>query len=211
MRRLKTAGERENKRVCSFVVTVILVGVFLTPFAYAETAVLDFEQLATPGTGTSSILNFNEDGFTFQPQIGLLTYWRTDDRNFPGSTSLFFDILGGPSSYTKITREDGLSFELESIMLCEERIETTYAGALLTGIKLDDSIVEAPITLDGTFGFETFYFDEFNSFKELQLTTGPYQYDQLIFNVVPEPGTLALLASGTMILIGGKRKKIMRM
>jgi hypothetical protein len=204
MERLKKTRKIRTYR---FIVSVILAVVLQASCVFAETVIVDFESLATPGTGVSFITNYYEDGFIFEPQSDdLLGYMNTDNIDFPGSTALFTFGFGAGPGFTKITNEDGLIFDLESIMLTEGRLEFSAITFPLTGIKADNSIVEVPVTLDGTFGFETFYFDELISLKELRLPYGAYQYDQLVFNLVPEPGTLTLLATGIIMLLRQKQK-----
>ena len=71
----------------------------------------------------------------------------------------------------------------------------------LNGETTNNNTVSSFIELDGTFGFETFSFSEFTSLKELRLENGSdfFQFDQIVFNVVPEPGTIALFALGVFI------------
>jgi hypothetical protein len=207
MERLKKA---RKIRICAFIVSLILAVVLPVPRVFAETAIVDFESLATPGTGASYITTYNENGFILQEGEGSrLFYWHTDDRNFPGSTALFTSVAGGLLGYTSITREDGLLFDLKSIMLCEEEQGLSEVTLSLTGIEADNSVIDIPVTLDGTFGFETFYFDGLTSLKELRLyqDNSFFQYDQLIFNVIPEPATLVFLATGAMIMLRRKNMK----
>ena len=202
MRRIKKTGEREEIAVFGFIVSVIAISILLASSAKAEIAVVDFESLATPGTGYSTVgITYIEDGFTVQAKGGYLYHWNSDDVNFPGSTALFNATLTAIPN-TQITRDDGRVFDLESIMLSELTINSGYTALTLNGTRNDNSKVSASIGLDGTFGFETFSFGEFTSLKELRLDYDGYlfQYDNIAFNVVPEPGTLFLLSFGVFIL-----------
>ena len=199
---------RKGERILDwrFVALAAVISTLLVSSLHAEIVVLDFEELATPGTGFSTVgSTYSEDGFTLQAVIGAspggnLCYWRSDDGNFPGSTALFA-YQPGAAPDTLITRDDGLTFDLTSIKLCENRVNWHYGALILRGTKIDNSTVNVPITLDGIFGFEEFYFGELTSLKGLYLDDlGSFcQYDQIVFNVVPEPGTLVLLALGALI------------
>ena len=202
MRWLRKSGESGYVDSCRFVTLAAVIGILLVSSLHAETVVLDFEDLATPGEGLSVISSYSKDGFTLRPipENWVLAYWHSDDGNFAGSTALFAYYGAGDIFGTQITRDDGLTFDLRSIMLSEWQRDIPYGAVTLSGTRVDNSEVSTFIKLDGTFGFETFSFpfQEFTSLKELRLYYNGFQYDNLVFNVIPEPCTLVLLAVGAL-------------
>jgi hypothetical protein len=205
MKQRKNRDEREGFSVFSIIGLFITVGILSVSSAHAERVVLDFEELTTPGTGFSLIGNsYSKDGFTVRAfPAGDLGYWRSNDSSFPGSTALFPYASGGAPS-TQIIRDDGLTFDLKSIMISEWNVEWSSGVTLtLNGIRSDNSQINVPIALDGTFGFETFNFEDFTGLKEIRLIHGDYksQYDNIVLDVIPEPCTLVLMSFGTIILL----------
>lgn len=164
--------------------------------AEGSATVVDFEGLASPGTGFTYLASWSEDGFTVadpaNPGSDAFGAPQSDNADFfQGSTALVSNWPGDP---TVLTRDDGGEFDATSIAVSE--LTTTATAPIeitFTGTRADASTVSATFTTDGVPGFETFGLDGFTGLVSLSwVQVAPYyQFDDITV-VVPtaeEPPT----------------------
>ncbi len=152
--------------------------------ASAGSVVIDFEALASPGTGFTYLASHSEDGFTVAdpanpgndafgaPQSGNTDFYQ-------GSTAL---VGNWPGDATVLTKDDGGEFDVSSIGVAElGTTDTAPIEITFTGTRADASTVSATFTTDGAPGFETFAFDGFTALVSLSwIQVAPYyQFDDI--------------------------------
>jgi hypothetical protein len=164
--------------------------------------VIDFEDLASPGTAFVFLGTYSADGFTLvnpsytgpdvtdafgSPESGNTAYYQ-------GSAAL---INNHEYTATALTKDGGGAFNVESIDLAELTPTSDTTAVTFTGTRADGSTVSATFTTDGLEGFETFTFDGFTDLVSLSWSQDyPYhQFDNIVltFAVVdPPPKTLTV-------------------
>jgi hypothetical protein len=165
-----------------------LGAILLLVVGSAQAAVIDFQSLESP-TSMTAISTYTEDGYTFDPNGGTFAVWGTSDGNYAGSTALIHDddlgitTLTGPGA-----------FNLTSVDLSEA---FAVGGVVSVTFERDGGHSQV-FNLDGTFGFETFFFDAgFNGTSSLSWSQEAdfYQLDNLAVNAVPIPAAVWLFGS----------------
>ncbi len=137
------------------------------------------------------------------------TDWLLHDHSRTGDTDF------GANRPVEITRPGGLGFSILSIDASEWDVDIPRNQILmLTGHFADGSTTTAEFVTDDVFGFETFFVSGFNGIIQLDVIgssnpgVGPCEgfqvcgtlgYDNVRTNV-PEPGTLAILGTGLLLL-----------
>lgn len=169
--------------------------------ALAETqiTVIDFEALASSGTGVTFVASYSEDGFTLvdpdyagndafgAPQSGTTLFY------VGPSTALVNNMAPGSNGITTLTKDDGGTFEVLSIDLGElDPVSPAPVEVPFTGTRADGSTVTTTFTTDGAAGFETFTFEGFTDLVSLSWAQqAPFhQFDNITLDPpVADPGT----------------------
>lgn len=175
----------------------------------AAPIVVDFETLATPGSGnTSTGTTYAEDGFLLTAIGGdppHFQFFETESPFFPGSTALFF---GQPSMLARLETSSGQPFNIASIDLAPG---FNGGGAVIafTGFLNGGGTVSQAFTSPtGSFELTTFSFSGFDDLLRLEWSEGfdlGHQFDNIVVAAVPEPTVLAVLATGLLGLALGRR------
>ncbi|MFN0101122.1 MAG: Ig-like domain-containing protein [Bryobacteraceae bacterium] len=157
----------------------------------APTTVMNFESLATPGTGyTFSFVPYTEAGFTITPKaVGLpppaeggFCLIQTGNTDlFMGSTGLSNCFAGGTNTLTKV---GGGTFSLVSIDLAPFGRSSGYGGGAqvtFVGTKAGGTTVSRTFTAPLTFNFATYQFSGFDNLVSVVWThVSPYhQFDNV--------------------------------
>ncbi len=193
-----------SPRILSVIVVILAHFHGMPHEATGAEVVIDFESLATPGTGFFGVLSpYTEDGFQLETPNGPgtqtgFTAFRTGDVNFPGSTASFGRFRGNTTTLTQI---GGSPFDLISMEVSELFATGGVVPVTFVGTKTDTSTVMKAITLDGIFGFETVTFPGFTNLVSVKWIqeADDHQYDNIRGRPVPLPVTgwmgLALLTA----------------
>ncbi|MBT8446003.1 MAG: hypothetical protein KJO38_02565, partial [Gammaproteobacteria bacterium] len=180
--------------------TALLVVVLTTlarPAPGAEMPiVIDFDALATPGTGFQNIGPvYEEDGFildnlNIDNELSFRSARTGNTDAYAGSTALLNNVSGG---ITELYRSDGEPFNLVSIDFTEidrDRLDRGPAGPTsitVTGFLAEGGIVIETLELDGQFGFETFTLTGFTGLSTVTWKQEPsfHQFDNIATGSVP--------------------------
>jgi hypothetical protein len=221
-RSVKTTNQIRNPAGTALAWTVVEICLGVTLFLSALrcqgqgtlTITFDSPPLPSPGNGLTSD-TYLESGMEFKG-IGLdggilrITsgYWAWPDN---GSTYL----ARSPIRFALISDE---LFNLHSMELAESSVTVGQVPVQFIGYRHDGSIVTNIFTTDGIMDgtnplsdFETFHFGaEFSDLLRVEIpTTFSWALDNLVFSVVPEPSTLALVCSGLVLwTLRGPRKRV---
>jgi hypothetical protein len=191
--------------------TILLAVGVLTVFAPPSSAVvIDFESLATSGSGATGVgITFTEDGFTFTTNAQQFGSVQTGSPNFAGSTGLFNN---GAGATTTLTKSGGGSFDLTAISLSELILAQNPASVTFTGITAVPTTVIQTFNVSN-FGFLPFVFIGFDDVVSVSWLQGPtnfHQFDNLFIDqplpapgTVPEPTAALLLAGGLGAMAAG--------
>jgi hypothetical protein len=188
---------------------LLIVGTSRLP-CHAVQVVLDFESVARPGSASTTIASYVQDGFEvtaidpFHPGAADLSVWGTQSENFNGSTALFATVSGSP--ITLLRRSDNGAFDLTSIDLGPAFASAgTGATVAFTGSRADGTTVTEEFTFSGnltpptTFQFDTSFHSLFMvGWKQGDVLQTPHQFDNITLNLqpIPEPTVATLLLVG---------------
>ena len=187
---------------------MLITLVFLSLASHRADAavVLDFEDRASSPTfsGLSNVGNlYSNSGFTVaalqRPGVTSSPVFLVAGQAsivYAGSTALFTN-----SDYlTEIRRQDLGAFSLNSMDISEWNTDVSPRTITFTGTKADLSSVSQSVTLDGTFGFETFALTGFNDVVRVQWlqTTLSHQFDNVVLDASASPSAVVPEPSGWM-------------
>ena len=190
--------------------TILFMSLLFSTSAFATVITFD-DLIGTEDTDIGS--EYLEQGYLFTADNGGNLYsWGSavgEDGGYTGSAALFNE------SYTStvLTSVDGSLFSLYSVDISELYMAWPYAAVLtITGIQQNGFMVTADITLDGTFGYETFVLEE--GFTDLASVSfysenlDDFQLDNLNVSAstVPVPGSFLILGSGLLAAAAIRRR-----
>jgi len=158
---------------------------------------------------------YYEAGMAFRP-IGTGQFGRTGGgiNGFPENSTSFTHAAFGDS--LAVTSFNGQPFGVVSVDLAEySTLFQTPLVMLIIGYKADGSTVNAQFITDGIIDgtspladFQTFYFDaQFADVTRIEFPNFGWSMDNLVFSQVPEPGTIALLIAGGVLLAARRWRK----
>lgn len=192
----------------AWIVLFLAVEVFGSQYVTLE---MDWHEDSHPSVEQRGIQEHVEDGFHLRPIFRpMSTYSLTHNKGVTDMDS----YNGGPylqlawGNSLEVFALDGSPFNVISIDLAEYSVlydiwdDVGFRGYLADGSHHDvtfriDGIVDSFGPLED---FETFFFPEtFNDIVRLEATTTLYSLDNLVVEVVPEPGTLMLLGLGGLV------------
>ena len=186
----------------------VVVALFLFGNVQGAITVIDFEELATPGTGATFISQYEVAGFKFTAEAGasaaFLRFFHTEHESFAGSTAIHGELFGASPPDVILGRTDSLTFDLLSIDISERWPQAIPSPITIVGMKDDGSTVSTTVSLDGVFGFETFELSGFTDLVSLRLFGTTAQYSNFVVSIIPEPASLLLLGLGGLLI---RRKK----
>ncbi|QEH31735.1 hypothetical protein OJF2_02000 [Aquisphaera giovannonii] len=188
----------------------------------AGTVTLDFEDVPLSSQGFGSLAVYDSQGYTLVSTSGFSARGPgTDSANYtpetaPGSGAVSTSLAAFAPGTITLIRDDGGAFNLASIDLAREfRFNTpdvgqAYPVVTFTGTRADGTIVTQAFTADqAEFAFATFAFSSdftdllsvswdqppFTSGTPTAPAPGLHQFDNITLSTVPEPASLAMLAS----------------
>ena len=191
--------------------------------AGASAATITFDRLT--GSDDTEILTgiYQEAGYTLTAEDGGILYsWGSAEYDsgvaasdqyggYTGSAAIFNDSY----TQTTLTATNGSLFNLTSVDLCELYAADPYDATLtIIGTKADGNTITEAITLDGTFGYQTFSLGtDFTNLSYVTFYTenyGDFQIDNINVSgssAVPVPGAFMLLGSGLLAASCVTRRK----
>lgn len=218
-----------SSRIALMLSCALLTVAALPQRAHAQaTTTVTFNALteSSPGSGTRYIGNCHaESGFLFTA-VGLpcsgdasLNTFLAGGANSPlfggGATPSL--LLNSPdASVIRVTRTDNAAFSFASIALAPfDGAQTTI---LFTGIRDGGNVTSSVTVMGGLAGFQVFSFDDlFTGVTAIEIAASNEFGEPLVKfddfsamsaqNVVPEPGTIALLGVGLIGVAGIARRK----
>jgi hypothetical protein len=126
---------------------------------------------------------------------------------YTGSTALFNNTYRGD---TVLTRDNGGTFDLNSLSLAETVALGEAVQVAITGMKQDGSTVSLVITLDGLYGAQNFVLNDYKGLVSAtwtQVGDGDFhQFDNVDATPTPIPAAALLFGSGLLGLVGLRRK-----
>ena len=186
----------------------------------AGAVVIDFENLAHNGDDIVDYFStYTEDGFILGSYDGnelskdLTVYGTAAEGAYAGSTMLMND---GWETLTVLTAENGATFTLNAISLCELSTDNTESYTItFTGVLSDGNTVTQSLTLNGTFDTKTYAFgSNFTDLVSVSWDAGVYgvQFDNInaSSSPVPVPSAVWLMFSGFVCLAGLKRTSCLK-
>jgi hypothetical protein len=218
-------------RVPTFVVRGLAAAGIAAAFVpSAEAQVLTFSGNACAGNGLATGPGpYVEAGYqlAFDPNAAnAWAYWCAGSNNYPGSPAIFSNTASGLVTLTKV---GGGVFSLNSIDLATAAWGASSGYAVFTGFQTGGG---APLSVNfwqAATGHPAFTTDTFSGWDNLirvdLAQSGPlFQFDNIVLNggnpvapdeeiapattVTPEPGTMALLATGLVgLTIAGWRRR----
>lgn len=191
----------------------ILSFVFVVAAQAARAEILDFESLASSGTGLVNVADgYQEDGFKFLSvqmpgNFDAFGVWQTGSQVYPGSTALFNQYQ---DAVTQLSLVSGGAFDAASINLACMNLSPLPNTVTFVGTRADNSTVTNVITMGNPSVMTTYAFTGMSNIVKLEWAqTPPYnQFDNIIVNPVPEPATLCVLGIGAIALLKRRRNSI---
>ena len=192
------SGNKEKEMRTSIFCLAGTSTMLMSASAFAGVTVIDFQSLEHAGTGTADAgYVYMEDGYTLShPDTEPFEFatWGTGASNYPGSTALFNNTVGG---VTTLQEDGGNAFNLLSMDISVLLDGSGPTVVVFTGEQSDGDIVTDTFTSSGSsIGLETHTFsaDFLDVVSVSWEQLAPFhQFDNINVSLVPAPGALALL------------------
>ena len=180
----------------------IMVGVLS-----ANAAVIDFQALEVVNNSVNNVgTSVIEDGWMITKDAGEpfeFAVFGTLEARYPGSTALFNNTVNGMN---RLEHGAFSVFDLVSIDL--DFLNGSPTTVTFTGFINGGGTVLQAFTTDNAVGLETFNFAGFTNLTKVEWLQDNnfHQYDNIVVNVVPEPGTIVALMVGLALLASRRRR-----
>ena len=171
--------------------------------------VLDFQNLEVVGIDAYDVGSvIVEDGWSITKDPGEpfnFYVWGTLAPFYPGSTALFNNTINGVN---RLQHGGASNFDVTSIDLDYLNGGSATTTVSFTGYIFGGGTVVQSFETDAVTGLQTFNFVGFDNLTSMEwIQDGNFhQYDNIVLNVVPEPGTIVVLIAGISLVVARRRR-----